>query len=938
MSDRPVLIGRETEGLRLRQMVSDVITRRAPRLVVIEGAVGVGKTALMHHAADHMSSRGRVSVYLQEHDRSSEGFVLRQLLHGSGVSPSPGAGPEEQVEALLRRTRDVRTPAVVLLDDLHWIDDLSADVLFDALRTLRSAPLLIVLTARSTRRTILNRLARFAETSAEGLLLRLRPLDSWDIRRHLEAQTGMPVDPMIADVIREATDGLPGIVSFVCDHLTRRTGTWGNRLTDALNALAEVDGPFDRRAADLRTMLDDYPTEVRRVISLVADAGEPISAEEIREVLGSGELNMEELLETGLIEWRSRSGRLSLEYPATTLLESDPVREAEGARPEGASELIEAAKRALDAGEKDQAIALARAGCHLRPTGETAEEFAFLALYVKSTTLTWTLSGLVPHLRPGALTDVIHAQRAMSVGDIEGAERLLAGRERLTEVPTKTLLVHAEAVSAIAAAHSIRQVDVDLESFLQPTIGALVVLEEELREAMEGGGDESGIPVLDRTSTLWGTAVQLRALLEMWLLLTRVEHLPVETMIDELDALIARLDGTVDPDYPTAILLLMKGNVLCRAGDLAGGFAAMQEVTRFPLEPGAGVFTSARIWLSLVLFHAGRWNDAHEMALLSAGSVLSIGDDFSSYVRSVVDLVPCARGERRPDPVMTADEGEPSRLVTVAQAYAAAWSAIARQDHEDTVRHLLKVRGGGNHWTGGVWSTVLLARAYLHSSRGHLIGPLVQEVREDRKTVRWVRACVEEYLSGLLSLTGEGPDDALGHLLNVWTTLRGEGPASEGEEVWGVWSARLYAALVGVDMAYAVAQSPGTEAEERRSVLYAVSWSASQFERWGQPMLFRTADELAQRLRAPMSKNGRRGGDLRLVGIPSVLTASAQEALAPLTGREREISMLVAQGGSNREIAGRLMVSVRTVEYHVANVLSKLHLGSRHDLRRLIND
>lgn len=285
----------------------------------------------------------------------------------------------------------------------------------------------------------------------------------------------------------------------------------------------------------------------------------------------------------------------------------------------------------------------------------------------------------------------------------------------------------------------------------------------------------------------------------------------------------------------------------------------------------------------------------------------------------------------------TGDEGEPARLVTVAQAYAATWSAVAREDHDAAARHLLTVRGGGRHWTGGVWSTVLLARAYLHSARGHLIEPLIQEVREDRKTVRWVRTCVDEYLSGLLALSAERHGEALDHLLTVWNMLRGEGPSGEGEEVSGVWAARIYAALAGLDLAYVVSQTAGTEAEDRRAAVYAVTWSAAHFERCGQPMLFRAADELAQRLRGPVSKNGRRGGEARLVGIPSVITASAQEALDPLTGREREISMLVAQGGSNREIAAELMVSVRTVEYHVANVLSKLHLASRHDLRRLIN-
>jgi NarL family two-component system response regulator LiaR len=49
----------------------------------------------------------------------------------------------------------------------------------------------------------------------------------------------------------------------------------------------------------------------------------------------------------------------------------------------------------------------------------------------------------------------------------------------------------------------------------------------------------------------------------------------------------------------------------------------------------------------------------------------------------------------------------------------------------------------------------------------------------------------------------------------------------------------------------------------------------------------------------------------------------------PLTDRELEVLRLVATGLTNREIAGRLMVTEATVRSHVSNVLGKLHLANR---------
>lgn len=51
-----------------------------------------------------------------------------------------------------------------------------------------------------------------------------------------------------------------------------------------------------------------------------------------------------------------------------------------------------------------------------------------------------------------------------------------------------------------------------------------------------------------------------------------------------------------------------------------------------------------------------------------------------------------------------------------------------------------------------------------------------------------------------------------------------------------------------------------------------------------------------------------------------------------LTEREREVVKLIADGLSNTEVADRLVISVKTVERHRANILAKLGLHSRTEL------
>jgi DNA-binding CsgD family transcriptional regulator len=123
--------------------------------------------------------------------------------------------------------------------------------------------------------------------------------------------------------------------------------------------------------------------------------------------------------------------------------------------------------------------------------------------------------------------------------------------------------------------------------------------------------------------------------------------------------------------------------------------------------------------------------------------------------------------------------------------------------------------------------------------------------------------------------------------------------------------------------------------------------ASARFEAMGALLVAAEASAEAARLH---SEAGRTGSHLTSLARARILASAcdgartpalrdlhAHPGLATLTGRERETVELACRGLTNREIADRLFLSVRTVHTHLQRAYAKLGVNDRADLAELVS-
>jgi DNA-binding CsgD family transcriptional regulator len=135
---------------------------------------------------------------------------------------------------------------------------------------------------------------------------------------------------------------------------------------------------------------------------------------------------------------------------------------------------------------------------------------------------------------------------------------------------------------------------------------------------------------------------------------------------------------------------------------------------------------------------------------------------------------------------------------------------------------------------------------------------------------------------------------------------------------WDAATAAWHAAGQPYPLAYALARAAAAAADgDRAAAASRLHRAAALAGRLGAQPLLRQIGQLARRAR------------IQLAGSADGQAAGETATPFGLTPREQEVLRLVAAGRGNREIAAELFISPRTASVHVSNILAKLGVATR---------
>ena len=149
-----MLAGRDDELRRLLAHVGDGVPEL--RCAVVRGEAGIGKTSLWRAAIDELGDRGHLVLVARPGEDELQGSLvgLSDLFADLATDPAllaPDTDPFDRGRAVLRQLRELTADRAVVLaiDDVQWLDPLSARALRYALRRVDDERVAVIATLRA---------------------------------------------------------------------------------------------------------------------------------------------------------------------------------------------------------------------------------------------------------------------------------------------------------------------------------------------------------------------------------------------------------------------------------------------------------------------------------------------------------------------------------------------------------------------------------------------------------------------------------------------------------------------------------------------------------------------------------------------------------------------------------------------------------------------
>jgi DNA-binding CsgD family transcriptional regulator len=902
---RPELRGRVSECALLDNLVS-AVRRGESRSLVLRGEAGIGKTALLEYLIASAPDLTVVRAVGVESEMELAFASLHQLcgplLDRLDRLPPPqrqameivfgksaGAAPDRFLVGLavlsLFATVAEERPLLCVVDDAQWLDQTSGQTLAFVARRLLAEPVGIVFGAREPG----EELRHVPELEVQGVR-------NGDARALLSSAVRFKLDEAVRDRIVAETRGNPLALLELPHGLTPAQLAGGFGLLGAHALTGRIEESFVRR---LELLSDD----ARRLLLVAAaePVGDPLLLWRAAERLGIGPADAEAAEAEGLL---AIGGRVTFRHP---LVRSAMYRSvaAEDRRAVHLA-LAEATDRETDpdrrawhlaaaaAGPDEQvALELERSAGRAQARGGLAAAAAFLRRAVALTTdparrAVRALAAAQASLLAGEFEAALGLAATAGAGPLDEFQRALADLLRAQVTFAAGLWSDAPPL-LLKAARRLESFDLDLarETYLTAWGAAGLAEDVVARDVL--------VEICRAVRALPRPPAPRR---------------PRDLMLDGFALLITEGHAAAAPTLQRAVLAVANLPVedVLRWGWMTVGASAavwdhegwLANCTRqVQIVRDAGALAALPIhltYLGMAIVWTGDFAGAASLVAEIDSVAAVTGSRFPPYVLLRLRALQGREGEASAAIASAIGEfgGQGTTALRAYWAAAVLYNGLARYDEAASAARRATT-DALNHWIP-TWVLPELVEAAARGGDAELARDAVERL------AKTTQPCGTEFALGIearcraLLSDGAAADELYREAIERLRRTRLRPEVARAHLLYGEWLRR----------------------ENRRVD------AREQLRRAHEMLVAIGMDAFAERARQELQATGEK------------VRKRTVETREDLTAQERQIARLAGDGLSNPEIAARLFLSSRTVEWHLRNVFTKLGIRSRRELANAV--